>query len=93
MGVEFVAELYVDLNYGPAGELLIQRRPAPTDPAAAAERVRRAMAGQPVLAVDGTELNLSFQSVCVHSDGTNSPAVASAVRAALDSDRTQLSRK
>lgn len=93
MGVEFVAELYVDLNYGPAGELLIQRRPAPTDPAAAAERVSRAMAGQPVLAVDGTELHLSFQSVCVHSDGTNSPAVASAVRAALDSDRTQLSRK
>src|SRR3954466_2040906 len=83
MGVEFVAELYVDLNYGPAGELLIQRRPAPTDPAAAAERVSRAIAGQPVLAVDGTELHLSFQSVCVHSDGTNSPAVASAVRAVL----------
>jgi len=93
MGVEFVAELYVDLNYGPAGELLIQRRPAPTDPEAAAERVSRAMAGQPVLAVDGTELDITFQSVCVHSDGTNSPAVASAVRAALDSDRTHLSRK
>ena len=56
MGVDFVPELYVDLNYGPAGELLIQRRPAPTDPAAAAERVSRAVAGQPVLAVDGTEL-------------------------------------
>ena len=47
MGVEFVAELYVDLNYGPAGELLIQRRPAPTDPDAAAERVSRALAGNP----------------------------------------------
>jgi UPF0271 protein len=83
MGVDFVAELYVDLNYGPAGELLIQRRPAPTDPAAAAERVRRAIAGQPVLAQDGTELNISFQSICVHSDAPNSPAVASAVRAVL----------
>ena len=88
MGVEFVAELYVDLNYGPAGELLIQRRPAPTDPAAAGERVSRAIAGQPVVAVDGTELHLSFQSVCVHSDSPNAPAVASAVRAALGSDRT-----
>jgi UPF0271 protein len=85
MGVEFVAELYVDLNYGPSGELLIQRRPAPTDPAAAAERVSRAIAGQPVLAVDGTELDISFQSICVHSDAPNSPAVASAVRAALGS--------
>jgi UPF0271 protein len=85
MGVDFVAELYVDLNYGPSGELLIQRRPAPTDPAAAAERVSRAIAGQPVLAVDGTELDISFQSICVHSDAPNSPAVASAVRAALGS--------
>jgi 5-oxoprolinase (ATP-hydrolysing) subunit A len=83
MGVEFVAELYVDLNYGPAGELLIQRRPAPTDPAAAAERVSRAITGRPVVAVDGTELHLSFQSICVHSDSPNAPAVASAVRAAL----------
>lgn len=84
MGVEFVPELYVDLNYGPAGELLIQRRPVPTDPAAAAERVRRALAGEPVLAVDGTELNIPFRSVCVHSDAPNSTAVASAVLAVLD---------
>lgn len=85
MGVEFVPELYVDLNYGPAGELLIQRRPAPTDPAAAADRVRRALAGGPVLAVDGTELDIPFRSICVHSDAPNSVAVASAVRAVLNS--------
>jgi 5-oxoprolinase (ATP-hydrolysing) subunit A len=78
MGVDFVPELYVDLNYGPAGELLIQRRPAPT-----AERVSRALAGKPVLAVDGTELDIQFQSICVHSDAPNSVAVATAVRAVL----------
>jgi UPF0271 protein len=87
MGVDFVPELYVDLNYGPAGELLIQRRPAPTDPAAAAERVSRAMAGEPVPAVDGTPLNITFQSICVHSDAPNAVAVASAVRSALNSSR------
>ncbi len=87
MGVDFVAELYVDLNYGPAGELLIQRRPEPTDPGAAAERVRRAVAGQPVLAVDGTPLDITFQSICVHSDAPNAVAVASAVRHALNSHR------
>lgn len=85
VGVEFVAELYVDLNYGPAGELLIQRRPEPTDPNAAAERVRRAVAGQPVLAVDGTPLDITFQSICVHSDAPNAVAVATAVRSALNS--------
>ncbi|MDP9988440.1 UPF0271 protein [Arthrobacter oryzae] len=85
MGVDFVGELYVDLNYGAAGELLIQRRPEPTDPEAAADRVRRAVSGKPVLAVDGTELDISFQSICVHSDAPNSTAVASAVRAVLGS--------
>ncbi|MCY0906166.1 5-oxoprolinase subunit PxpA [Arthrobacter sp. H14-L1] len=83
MGVDFVPELYVDLNYGPTGELLIQRRPAPTDPVAAAERVSQALAGERVLAVDGTKLDIPFQSVCVHSDAPNSTAVASAVRAVL----------
>ena len=83
MDVEFVPELYVDLNYGPEGQLLIQRRPEPTDPAAAADRVRRAIEGQPVLAVDGTPLQITFSSVCVHSDARNSVAVASAVRNAL----------
>ncbi|WP_138444643.1 5-oxoprolinase subunit PxpA [Sinomonas susongensis] len=82
-GVEFVPELYVDLNYGPEGQLLIQRRPEPTDPEAAADRVRRAIDGEPVLAVDGSPLSITFSSVCVHSDAPNSVAVASAVREVL----------
>lgn len=86
LGVPFVAELYVDLNYGPAGELLIQRRPEPTDPAAAARRVTRALTDGHVEASDGTLLTIPFDSVCVHSDAPNSPEVAAAVRAALDGD-------
>ncbi len=85
MGVEFVPELYVDLNYGAKGELLIQRRPAPTDPDAAADRVRRALSGQPVLAVDGTALDIPFRSICVHSDAPNALAVAESVRGVLRS--------
>lgn len=83
-GVPFVAELYVDLNYDGHGGLIIERRPGLTDPAAAAERVERALSGGPVLAVDGTELDITFDSICVHSDTPNSPDVAAAVRAVLD---------
>lgn len=83
-GVEFVAELYVDLNYDGDGGLIIQRRPAPTDPDAAAERVGRALSGQPVLAVDGTALDIAFDSICVHSDAPNATEVAAAVRRVLD---------
>lgn len=82
-GVPFVSELYVDLNYGPAGELLIQRKPELTDPAAAAARVRRVLADGVLEAVDGTLLNVTCDSICVHSDAPNSVAVAAAVRAEL----------
>ncbi|NKX56051.1 5-oxoprolinase subunit PxpA [Arthrobacter mobilis] len=85
-GVTFVGELYVDLNYGSRGELLIKRRPEPTDPQAAAERVRRVLAEGVVEAVDGTLLNISFESVCVHSDAPNAVDVAAAVREALSAN-------
>ncbi|QRP47829.1 5-oxoprolinase subunit PxpA [Amycolatopsis sp. FDAARGOS 1241] len=87
LGVPFVAELYVDLDYDDEGNLIILRRPERTDPAAAAERVRRAQQGRPVLSVNGTELDIRFDSVCVHSDAPNSPDVAAAVRAVLDENQ------
>lgn len=82
-GVEFVPELYVDLDYDANGTLVILRRPHPTDPAKAAGRVRRALRDGIVHAQDGTELRIEFTSICVHSDAAGSPAVAQAVRAAL----------
>jgi UPF0271 protein len=83
LGIEFVGELYVDLNYGPEGQLLIQRRPELTDPAKAAERVRRVLDDGLVEASDGTLLRIDFTSICVHSDAPNSPEVAAAVREVL----------
>ncbi|MFK0250326.1 5-oxoprolinase subunit PxpA [Amycolatopsis azurea] len=82
--VPFVAELYVDLNYNASGELIIQRRPEMIDPLAAAARVERAIEGGGVLALDGTELKLRFDSICVHSDAPNSVDVAAAVRTVLN---------
>ncbi|WP_053387543.1 5-oxoprolinase subunit PxpA [Leucobacter japonicus] len=82
-GVEFVGELYVDLDYNSEGGLIILRQPLATDPAAAAERTRRALETGMVLANDGTELPIAFRSICVHSDTPNAVEVAAAVRAAL----------
>jgi UPF0271 protein len=86
-GVEFVGELYVDLDYNHEGGLIILRQPHETDPAAAAARVQRALADGVVLADDGTELQISFSSVCVHSDTPNALEVAEAVRAVLKQPR------
>ena len=82
-GVEFVGEMYVDIDYAGDGSLIIVRQPHVTDPAAAAERVRRALDEGIVLATDGTELHIEFSSVCVHSDTANSADVAAAVRDVL----------
>lgn len=82
-GIEFIGELYVDLNYDADGGLIILRHPENTDPAAVSARVQRVLKDGKVLAVDGTALDISFSSICVHSDTPNSPAVARAVRETL----------
>lgn len=84
-GVEFVGELYVDLDYNAEGGLIILRQPPETDPSAAADRVRRAVESGTILAKDGTELPMHFSSVCVHSDTPNAVDVATAVHAAIHS--------
>jgi UPF0271 protein len=82
-GVEFVGELYVDLDYDAEGTLVILRRPGHTEPDAASERVRRVLDDGKVAAIDGTLIDIPFSSICVHSDTPNATEVARAVRAAL----------
>lgn len=84
MGVPFIAEAYVDLNYGSDGSLLIERAPKPAYPTAAADRIRTALTEGWIAAVDGTKLPTTFGSVCVHSDPANAADVVRAVRAAID---------
>lgn len=87
MGVPFISELYVDLNYSAEGKLLIRRKPELADPEDVRDRVTRALTGRPILSEDGAEVMIEFQSICVHSDASNSPEVASTVRSVLDAHR------
>lgn len=83
-GVDFIAELYVDMDYRSDGMLALSRTAHTTDPAAAAQRVATAIAGEPITSVDDTPVPVTFTSVCVHSDSRNATDVAAAVRATLD---------
>ncbi|MCK1705056.1 5-oxoprolinase subunit PxpA [Bradyrhizobium sp. 146] len=80
----FVAEFFADLSYGPAGELIIPRTQSAVDIEKAAARLDRAVREGKVEAVDGTLLNVSFQTVCIHSDPPNARDVAAAMRRVLD---------
>jgi UPF0271 protein len=83
-GVHFVGELYVDLDYNNQGGLIILRRPGHTNIERAAERVTRVLKDGIVLADDGTELTIDFDSICVHSDTPNATEIAGVVRSIVN---------
>lgn len=83
-GARFVGEFFADLTYGPAGELIIPRSHSAVDIQKAAARLERALREGKVEAVDGTVLDVSFQTVCIHSDPPNARDVAAAMRRVLD---------
>ncbi|MEJ6548856.1 LamB/YcsF family protein [Corynebacterium sp. USCH3] len=84
-GVPFIAEVYVDLNYDADGTLIIERAPAPAVPDEAAARIRSGLTRGVIQSVDGTDLQVTFDSVCVHSDPANAVDVVRAVRSAITS--------
>lgn len=83
-GVEFVSEFYADLAYSADGGLIITREHDAVDPAASAARCVRAVTEGLVASVEGTDVPVRAESICIHSDTPNALAVATAVRAALD---------
>jgi UPF0271 protein len=82
-GVPFVAEFYADLDYDQNGSLIITREHEAVDPARAAARVVRALKEGKVKSVQGPDVSLRTDIVCVHSDTPGAVNVAKAVRAAL----------
>ncbi|WP_299275877.1 LamB/YcsF family protein [uncultured Georgenia sp.] len=84
MGVPFVAELYVELDYRADGTVILQRRPLPREPADVEARLRAALTGQGIEAVDGTRLQVRFDSIGIHADIGGATAVARTVRRILD---------
>lgn len=84
LDVPFIAEFFADLEYGEDGRLLITRTHEAVDPEEAAARVRRAAQDGVVRAIDGTDVPVRVETVCVHSDTPGAAAIAQAVRAAVE---------
>jgi UPF0271 protein len=84
-GLRVVGEGFADRAYTPQGALVSRRKPGAviTDVAEVAARGTRLAAGRPVTAVDGTELVVHADSICVHGDTEGAVALAAALRAAL----------
>jgi UPF0271 protein len=83
-GLSVAPEAFPDLDYGADGSLI--RAKQPRDPAAVAERVLRVVRESKLRAVDGTDLELSARTFCIHGDSPNAVEVARGVRERLQAE-------
>jgi 5-oxoprolinase (ATP-hydrolysing) subunit A len=82
-GFKFVPEFYVDLDYDKDGKLIITREHVAWDPEVAAKRTVRAITEKKVKTVDGNDIPMTADCICVHSDTPGAVAVAKAVKEAI----------
>jgi UPF0271 protein len=83
VGVLFVMEGYVDLDYDAAGQLILERAKKPRDPEGVASRAVTLATEGRVPVRDGGWLPLAARSICVHGDADNAPAIAQTMRQRL----------
>ena len=82
-GHGFVAEFYADLGYDDDGGLIITREHEVVDPVEAAKRCLRAIEEGKTASVNGVDVEVGSDCICVHSDTPNAIEVAKAVREAV----------
>lgn len=84
MGLRAVYELYSDLGYDAQGNLVITRAHDAHEPDHVAARVKRMVIDNKVAALDGTQVTIEGDSVCVHCDTPGAFDIVKAVRTALE---------
>lgn len=85
-GLRVVCEVFADRGYNADGSLVDRRLPGAVlhDPEAIAARMLRLVTEGRLTAVDGTEITLEAQSICVHGDTPAAVAIATHLRGALE---------
>ncbi len=84
-GLRFAAEAFVDRAYDASGRLVSRSRPGAViaDPAAAAAAALRLARDRTVVTLDGREIAVEADTLCLHGDNPQALDVARAVREAL----------
>ncbi|MNZ87850.1 hypothetical protein D3C78_1067250 [compost metagenome] len=84
LGQPVVREFYADREYDQSGSIVFTRNVRGHEPQAVAERVLRACREGVVRTVEGQDLAIEFDSICLHSDTPGALDLVEATRAALD---------
>ncbi len=92
LGLRTVSEAFADRSYRPDGQLVSrrERNAVLDDPAEIADRVASMVLSGRVVAVDGSTIPISVESVCVHADSPGAVRIATAVRDRLSSHGVEL---
>ena len=84
MGQPVVREFYADRDYHRDGKIVFARKVDRFDNKAVADKVVRACREGKVLTVEGDDIDIGFESICIHSDTPGAPELLEAVRKALE---------
>ena len=85
LGLRTVPEAFADRAYRPDGQLVSRRERNAVlhDPEEIADRVASMVQSGRVVAVDGSTISITVESVCVHGDSPGAVEIATAVREKL----------
>lgn len=82
-GVAFSCEFYADLDYSDDGRQIIAKQHRAVSPSEVAAKVLRAVGEGLTRSINGKDVAVVAQSICVHSDTPNAVEVAKAVHQTL----------
>lgn len=93
-GVRFVFEAFADRAYNRDGSLVSRRLPGAVihDPEAVASRVLKLVREGRIETVDGGEIALAADTVCVHGDNPRAVALVQRIRALLEAEGVAVRR-
>lgn len=83
MGHPVVREFYGDRDYDKTGSIVFTRHVGRLDPAVVAARVLRACTHGVVRTVEGEDIAMNFDSICIHSDTPGALALIRVTKATL----------
>jgi 5-oxoprolinase (ATP-hydrolysing) subunit A len=88
-GLLTAAEVFADRNYNGDGSLVSRTKPEALlhDPAEAAERVLRMLKEGKIRAVDGTDISVRAETICLHGDTPDAVEFARTLQTRLKGER------
>ena len=92
LGLLVAEEVFADRAYNSNGSLVSRKLPGSVihDKDLAIERVKRMVAEGKVTAIDGTDIHINANSICVHGDNPEAVAFVKLIRERLEVDGIQI---